>query len=224
MSRMSADGGVGTVDVTRTRLTLDVSRLPPDTMDHRSPIWWGNLLMMIIETTMFGILVAAYFYLRANYDRWPPVRPDGPVGLYYTDPLWSIATINLIVILLSVVPMAVADMACLKHSRKWVIIGIALCMVLQGVSIWLRFKEFGGLLFRWDENAYASTVWTILGLHLLHLITGTCENSVMLAWVVFKNLDQKHARDVRVGCVYWYWVAGIWVILFGVVYVAPRLL
>src|SRR5215213_4489336 len=116
MSAIDGDGGAGMIGVKRTRLTLDVSRLPPDTMDHRSSIWWGNLLMLIIETTMFGILVAAYFYLRAYFDRWPPVRPAGPEGLYYTDPLWSIATVNLAVILLSVVPMVVADVACLRHN------------------------------------------------------------------------------------------------------------
>jgi cytochrome c oxidase subunit III len=128
------------------------------------------------------------------------------------------------VILLSVVPMVVADVGCLRKNRTWVTVGLIVCILVQGVTIWLRFEEFPRLHFRWDENAYASTIWTILGLHLLHLVTGTCENLVMLSWVVFKGLDQKHARDVRVGAVYWYWVAGIWVILFGVVYVAPRVL
>jgi len=223
MSRLGADA-LGAVDVTRTRLTLDVSRLPPDTMDHRSPIWWGNLLMIIIETTMFGILVAAYFYLRAYFDRWPPVRPDGPAALYYTDPLWTIATINLAVILLSVLPMVVADVACLRFNRKWVTIGLLVCILMQGVAIWLRFKEFRGLLFRWDENAYASTVWTILGLHLLHLIVLTIEDGLMTAYVFVHGLDDKHARDIRVTAVYWYWVVGTWVILYTVVYLVPRMM
>jgi cytochrome c oxidase subunit 3 len=88
----------------------------------------------------------------------------------------------------------------------------------------LRFLEFPRLLFVWDANAYAATIWTILGLHLLHLITGTLENLLMLAWIMLKGLDNKHARDVRVTATYWYWIVGIWLLLYGIVYLAPRFL
>ncbi len=193
-------------------------------MDHRSPIWWGNLFLLIIETTMFGIVVAAYFYLRQNFERWPPPNGNMPQGLYRTDPLLGVATINLVLIVLSCIPMALADLACLKHNARLVKIGVGLCILMGAVAIWLRFEEFPRLLFRWDDNAYAATVWTILGLHLLHLFTGTLENAVMMSWLLIKGLDDKHARDVRVTAVYWYWIAGTWVILYGVIYVSPRIL
>ena len=66
--------------MTVTEHTIDVSDLPPAVEDHRSPIWWGNLLLLCIETTMFGLLVATYFYLRMNFNQWPPVR--SATGLY----------------------------------------------------------------------------------------------------------------------------------------------
>ena len=64
--------------------------------------------------------------------------------------------------------------------------------------------------------------WTTLGMHLLHLVTGTAENGLMAAWVWAKGLDTKHARDIRVGCVYWYWIAAIWVPLYVLIYFGPR--
>src|SRR5207248_191406 len=73
-------------------------------------------------------------------------------------------------------------------------------MVLIGLgTIALRFFEFSGLKFRWDDNAYSAVIWTVLGMHLLHLITGTAENLLMTLWVWLKGLDIRHARDVRVG-------------------------
>jgi len=45
----------------------------------------------------------------------------------------------------------------------------------------------------------------------------------MFAWAVVHSLDKKHARDVRVNAVYWYWVVGIWVPLFCIIYVGPRI-
>jgi hypothetical protein len=35
-------------------------------------------------------------------------------------------------------------------------------------------------------------------------------------------MDIKHARDIRVTAVYWYWIAGTWFLLYFVVYWTPR--
>jgi len=59
-------------------------------------------------------------------------------------------------------------------------------------------------------------------MHLAHLITGTCENVIMTVWIFFKGMDDKHARDIRVTGVYWYWIVVIWVLLYIVVYWVPR--
>jgi cytochrome c oxidase subunit III len=208
--------------MTITEATIDVSDLPRTVEDHRSPIWWGNLLLLFIETTMFGLLVATYFYLRMNFAQWPPVR--SATALYRTDPDLAFATANLIVLLVSVAPMAIVDLACLRHNVRAVQIGMTLMVVLGLITIALRFYEFSGLKFRWDENAYASIVWTVLGTHLLHLITGTSENFIMMLWAWFHGLDTKHERDVRVGAVYWYWIVGIWIPLYAIIYFGPRIL
>src|SRR5919204_2454633 len=136
-----------------TEQTIDVSTLPPHVEDHRSPIWWGNLLLLAIETTMFGLLVATYFYLRMNFTQWPPVRSDA--GVYQTNPDLGFATANLFVLLISVAPMVVVDLACLRHNLRAVQIAMAAMVLLGIVAITLRFFEFSGLKFRWDENAYA---------------------------------------------------------------------
>jgi len=199
---------------------IDVSKLPPHVEDHTSPIWWGNTLLLFIETTMFALLVGSYFYLRMNFTSWPPVRSD--VGLYQTNPDLGFATANLVVLIASCIPMYIVDRACLRLDLRVVRLGMAMMVVIGLITIALRFFEFSGLKFRWDDNAYAAILWTILGMHLLHLITGTAENLLMAAWAWFKGLDIQHARDVRVGAVYWYWIAGIWIPLYAIVYFAPH--
>jgi cytochrome c oxidase subunit III len=207
-----------------TRPTIDVSRLPHSAMDHRSPIWWGNLLLLIIETTMFAILVAAYFYVRiVDFKQWPPPLVDVHPPIFNPVPKTTVATWNLVLLLLSVIPMAVVDYACLKRRVQIVRIGMVICIAAGLLSIALRFFEFGALHFRWDSNAYGSVTWTILGMHLLHLITGTIENSLMAAWLFTHGMDDKHARDVRIGAVYWYWIAGIWIPLYILVFWGPRI-
>jgi cytochrome c oxidase subunit III len=204
------------------RTAIDVSTLPDSEADHRSLVWWGNAMLLIVETTMFALLIAAYFYVRPNFDAWPPARVNGPFGVFDPVPALRWPTINLCVLLFTLVPMIRADRASLRLDCRAVIVALSLLLVLGAICIALRFREFSALHFRWDENSYASIVWTTVGLHLLHLIVGVLETVMMLAWALRHGLDKKHARDVRVTAVYWYWVVGTWLVLYAIMFVGPR--
>jgi cytochrome c oxidase subunit 1/cytochrome c oxidase subunit I+III len=205
-----------------SRPVVDVSHLPDGELDHRSPIWWGNLLLLCIETTMFALLVAAYFYLRGNFTAWPPPQTNRPAALYHPVPALLWPTLNLLVILASCAPMFWADRAALRMDQRRVSRGLLLCIALGLTAIAFRFREFSAFHFRWDDNAYGSIVWAIAALHLTHLVVGTLENSIMLAWIVRHGMDRKHARDVRVNAGYWYWIGAIWVPLYLILFPGPR--
>jgi heme/copper-type cytochrome/quinol oxidase subunit 3 len=209
-----------------THAVIDISSLPSAEVDHRSPIWWGNILLLIVETTMFGLLLACYFYFRQNFTQWPPPHVNEAPILFEPLPKLDAGAINMIVMLFSCLPMFWADRLCLRkepnrHEPK---IKLALLLsILFGILIaGLRFREFFDFHFKWNENAYASTVWLILGLHLLHIITGTLENLLMFSWVMLKPLDAKHARDVRVAAIYWYWIVAVWVPFYVILFWSPR--
>src|SRR3954467_8049107 len=105
----------------QTRSVIDVSALPPSALDHRSPIWIGNALLLTIETTMFAILVATYFYLRQNFENWPPPQIDFiPPNLHPSpDLFWG--TLNLAVICAAAIFMFLADRAALRFDRDKVL-------------------------------------------------------------------------------------------------------
>jgi cytochrome c oxidase subunit III len=197
-----------------SRPVIDVSALPETELDHRASIWWGNLLLIAIETTMFALLV--------GFTQWPPPHIIGPMAYFDPVPALAVPTINLFVLLVSVAPMIWADRAALHMKKGPVCRGLTICIALAVVAIALRCREFSALHFRWDDNAYGSIVWIIVGMHLLHLIVATLEFALMLAWILKKGMDAKHARDVRVTAVYWYWIVGVWVPLYVIVFQGPR--
>lgn len=207
--------------IAATRKAIDVSELPESVLDHRSLVWWGNLALIAIETTMFALIVSAYFYVRPNYTQWPPPLPN-PIGRIDPVPELGLPTVSLGVLLLTLAPMIFADRACLRRDERAVKRALAVFLLLALGVVALRFREFSALRFRWDENAYASIVWTMVGLHLLHLIVGVLEIVMMLAWAWRNGLDVKHARDVRVTAVYWYWIVGTWIILYAIIFPGPR--
>ena len=48
------------------RPVLDVSNLKHTAFGVRSLVWWGTFGLIVIEGTMFAIVIATYFYLRTH--------------------------------------------------------------------------------------------------------------------------------------------------------------
>jgi len=203
--------------------TIDVSAFPESAFDWRDPVWWGNLLLTLIETSTVALVIASYFYILRNFQTaWPPPKVDVTPPIYDSAPDLKWGTINLVLIVLSCLPMYWTDMRARKKHRGGVIIGLAIMLLISAISVWIRFKEFHATKFWWNDNAYASCVWTILGLHLTYLLAGGLEFLVMGAWIVSHELDDPHALDVTLAGGYWYWIAATWLICYGVVYFGPR--
>lgn len=208
----------------QARKTIDVSKLPSTLFDYNEPIWWGNTFLLLIETTMFGILVAVYFSVRMNLSPFPPPKVDRFPVNYNPVPELLIPTINLIVLLVSLIPNVWLDLSARRKDLGAVKMALIITLIFNLAAIALRYYEFDSLLFKWDDNAYGSVTWTILGVHMLHIIALGCEDLFLLVWTFAKGLDDKHALDLTVTAVYWYWIVGIWVFLYALVYWGPRFL
>ena len=204
------------------RAVIDASKLPDHAWDANAPLWWGNLLLMFIETTSMALLFATYFYVRRNFIQWPPPRVNEMPPIVNPVPYLGAATINTIVLLLSCIPMWWTDMAARRRRRNDVILGLLIMIGIGVISCLLRWREFGDVHFRWDENAYGSIVWTILGLHLIYIITGVVEFALMAAFAARHGFEAKHGLDVTLMGGFWYWLAGIWLITYVIIYWYPR--
>jgi cytochrome c oxidase subunit 3 len=201
---------------------LDVSRLPDAAMDHRSPIWWGNALLLVIETTMFGILIASYFYLRQNFEHWPPPLVTSSPPLMRPVPDLGVALWVCAASLGGLGAMVYVDIMCLRMRERPVKIGLLVMIVFGVATIALQACTFRSLHFRWDANAYASTAWTIVFFQILHELVATVESVLMAAWIFTHKMDAKHARDIRTTAIYWYWITAMWFVNFSVVFLSPR--
>jgi heme/copper-type cytochrome/quinol oxidase subunit 3 len=207
----------------RPRPMIDVSGLPESAFDWRDPVWWGNTLLMMIETVTIALIIASYFYIRRNYEVFPPPKVDVSPPIYDTAPRLLWGTINLVLMVLACAPMYVTDQFARRKRRGAAIFGLILMGLVGALCTWLRFKEFQGVYFWWNDNAYASCVWLMLGTHLTYLLATTVEFLLMLAWVVTHELDPHHALDITLCGGYWYWTAGVFCVVYAVIYFAPRM-
>lgn len=191
------------------RPTIDVSGLPTFGWGPRDALWWGVAGLIAIETTVFALALVTYFYLRGGEVVWPPPGVRLP---------YLLATVNVIVLLASVYPMHRANRAALdgalKPMRAWLFAATALGFL----SLALRAFEFPGMSFRWNHHAYGSIVWTIYGLHTLHLLTSCVENLLFLVLLYRGPVEDKHRLDLRLNGLYWFFVVVSWLPLYAVIF------
>jgi heme/copper-type cytochrome/quinol oxidase subunit 3 len=205
-----------------TRAVIDISELPHHEFDTYDPVWWGNNLLLAIETSMFAILIATYFYLRQNFTLWPPPLAQLTATLRPLPEL-GYGTANTILLLLGCIPMVFADLAARRNNRDLARIMLVICAVIGFGALVLRGFEYSAMYFRWDSNAYGSIVWFMLGMHMLHLMILTTETVLLTIWIFNREFDMKHRVDIVTVGVYWYWVVAIWVVLYAIIYFTPRI-
>ena len=208
--------------MTAAHRTIDASALPAGANNHTAPIWWGNLLLLVIESMMFALLLGVYLYLRQNAHMWPPPRVRLPV-LHDARPDLLFSTIGLALLLLSCIPMHLGDRAAIALDRKGIVKWTGIAIGIGVVVLALYAGIFKGLHFRWDENAYGSITWVLVGLHWLHILIAALEGGLSAVWIAREGVDMKHAVDVRCSAVYWFWATGVAVVLYVVVFLGPWL-
>jgi cytochrome c oxidase subunit 1/cytochrome c oxidase subunit I+III len=205
-----------------TRAVIDISGLPHHEFDTYDPVWWGNNLLLAIETSMFAILIATYFYLRQNFALWPPPVAQLTATLKPL-PQLGYGTAVTILLLFSCVPMVLTDIAARRGNRGVSQIGLVVAVTCGLAAMVLRGFEFSAVYFRWDSNAYGSVVWFMLGMHAMHLLVLTSEAALLTIWIFTREFDMKHRVDIVTVAVYWYWVTAIWIVLYAIIYFTPRL-
>ena len=194
--------------------TLDVSHLPTFAFGHRSPMWWGTMGLIAIETTVFALVVMSYFYLRSHVDVWP-------MSQFAPDLLWG--TVNTAIMLASALPNLYAKRAAERLDLKGVRIGLVLCLLFGLAFLGVRILEFATLNTRWDSNAYGSVVWMLLGLHTVHLLTDAYDTLVLTVLMFTGPLEGKRYVDVSENAAYWYFVIFSWIPIYAVIYWGARI-
>jgi heme/copper-type cytochrome/quinol oxidase subunit 3 len=192
---------------------LDVSQLPSFGFGSRSLTWWGTLGLMAIEGTLFALAVVTYFYLRDLAKVWPLNEP--PPGL-----LWG--TANTVLLLASLWPNHLAKRAAERLHRQGARIWVAVCLAASLLSLVLRGMEFTTLNCRWYDDAYASVVWILLGLHTTHLVTDTWDTGVLTALVNAGRFESRRHVDIAENALYWVFVVLGWLPIYVVIYWVPR--
>jgi Heme/copper-type cytochrome/quinol oxidase, subunit 3 len=196
------------------RPVLDVSELPTYAFGARSPMWWGTLGFCVLEGTGFALAVGAYLYLAF-------LNPQWPLSASPPDLIW--ASLLTAVLLVSVIPNYLAKKYAEAEDLPKTQIYLIVVLVLGLAAIGLRFLEFDRLHVKWDQNAYGSSLWALLGLHMAHIITDVADTAVLLVLMFTRHAHGKRFSDVGDNAFYWNFVVLSWLPIYALLYWGPRL-
>lgn len=198
------------------RKVLDVSGLPTVTFGYRNLTWWGTLGFVVVEGFTLALMVGSYFYLRLNEPSWPPGRTALPSV--------AIPTLNTVLLLMLMLPMYRVKRAAERMDRRGVTRGLVAGTVMTVPVLVLRWFELLALNTRWDANAYASAAWGVAVLHSTLVVTDLFETGTLAAIFLSGRAEVKHYPDVADAADYQYFLSGVWVPLYLIVYWSPRVL
>jgi cytochrome c oxidase subunit III len=172
--------------------------------------------------TLLGVVVAfmasflfAYFLLRLIADEWPPV------GL--AAPSLGRAILASGILGASGVAMVVADVAARRGQQMLLVLG--LCgggvtalgfLAAMGADLWL-------LDFTARTNAFGSAFFAVAILQMVLVAGGAFGFGLVLARALKRHFSSERHVAVRTLSVYWYFVVLTWPVMFGVLYLFPRL-
>jgi len=182
------------------------------TLDRHDLSWWGMVLFIATEATLFVYLIASYFYVGGSATSWPPIIPE-----------IRVTAINTILLLLSSGSAIIADRSVRRGRigalQAWLVVTI----VLGAVFLAIQMHEYTTLEFHAQTDAYGSFFYLITGLHGAHVAAGI----MMLVYVLVRafagHFDAVRNDAVRNAILYWHFVDVVWLVVFTSLYLLPRL-
>ncbi|TGQ62677.1 cytochrome C oxidase subunit III [Mesorhizobium sp. M00.F.Ca.ET.186.01.1.1] len=199
----------------KEKIVIDLADLPPHGLGTASQSWWGTLAFMLIEGTGFALAIVVYLYLMSLAPPWPldAAPPDLLAGTTLT-----------VFLVLSVLPNIFLNRWAHQQDLRKVRIGLIAMSLVGIVPLILRAFEFPAMHIKWDQNAYGSIVWVMLGLHTTHILTDLVETLVLTCLMFSRHADNpRRFGDVNDNAMYWNFVVATWLPIYACLYWVPRL-
>jgi heme/copper-type cytochrome/quinol oxidase subunit 3 len=183
----------------------------------RTTGWWGMIMFVTTEATLFAALLGSYFYIRFQSGQWPPPGME--------EPELKLPTIMTLLLLPSSLPVMWAERGIRKGQRWRLRLGLTITL-LQGLGfLGVQVFEYKSNLekFTFTTNAYGSLFYTITGFHGFHVTVGLLMVGWLLAAALRGSFGYKRHERVRLTAIYWHFVDVVWAAIFLSLYLSPRL-
>jgi heme/copper-type cytochrome/quinol oxidase subunit 3 len=186
----------------------------PSTRPGKPLGWWGIMLTIATEGTIFIALLASYWFVRSVSDDWPQGGIEKP-------PLLRISIFTA-VLLGSSIPLFWGERAIKLGRVRQLQVALAISWLMGFAFMINQGFEFAELKFRLDDNAYASLFIVISGLHGLHVVIGLLISIIVQIKAAKGWFSSDRHVTVTVFSLYWHFVDVVWIFVFTTLHLSPH--
>jgi cytochrome c oxidase subunit 3 len=182
------------------------SRTAPDDLARTT-----LLVVLASESTLFSTLLMAYLYLRtgASQAAFTPVAGSDVV----------IAAVNTGILLLSAWIAGQAAAAIRRGDRAGLVRHLLVTLALGLVFVGGQVFEFNRSGMAPNDPAFGGVYFALMGFHALHVLAGIVILAVNTVRARLGDFTARRHTAVKVGTWFWYYVTGVWVVLFVGLYI-----
>jgi len=169
------------------------------------------VIVIVGESMLFAGLVGMYLVFRLSAPQWPP--PDQPrLPIVMT-------AINTVILLASLVPLTRALAAARRHQLQPRGVQLAallgsLFLAVQGIE-WLRLLAHG---LTPGASIYGGAFYLLIGCHFVHVLVAVIWLGTLALLSRRPRIGWSSSAGLEMCTIYWYFVCGLWVFLFPLVY------
>ena len=176
----------------------------------------GMLFFILSEIMFFFAFFWAFFYVSFAVDIW--LGNTWPPRMLFTASSTGIALLNTVLLLSSGITITLAQKGVKGGLRFYTYIGFFFTLFYACFFLSLQFYEYCNLTFSFGDSVYGSCFFILTGLHGLHVIVGTLFIFICLYRFVNYHFSKRHFVGLTSASWYWHFVDGVWVLLYGLVY------
>lgn len=161
--------------------------------------WWGALVFVLTEATLFIMLVGTYYYLRFKNVHWPPQGVPEPRVL--------LPVVLAAVLVASSIPMQIAVAAARRGRVGRARGALAAALLVQAGYLGAQLDLFTSDLdkFQPSGSAYASIYYVLLGTHDAHVLVGI----LLDVWLLLRlagGLTNYRFVGLQAAAFYWHFI------------------
>lgn len=190
--------------------------LPVRTGSSRAVARAGMLLFILIIWIALACLIFSYFFIRLVNVNWPLAA--APL------PNWIFAMASAVLMLISggVVYWAVKRIH--DNDLPRMRLGLGVVLVLGALALGVQGYDYMQLPFTWQTDAYGSLFWTLGVIVMLITLGGLVINILIHVWGWQGRYTARRCVIIENLAYYWYSAIAAWVLIFGILYLAPYVL
>lgn len=171
----------------------------------------GKVALFIIlasESVFFATLLVAYAALR-DQNNWPMDHSLGRL---------TIPLLNTAILILSAIPARRAIVNIRNEKQPALLTSMITTLIVGLVFVAGQVYEFSHAGFHINDQAFGGVFFTLMGFHALHVFAGEVFLVINIVRTRLGDFSSHNYSAVELGTWFWYYVIGVWLVLFAALY------